>query len=510
MSQLLRLRFALAHRVPKFTAAHWQNGSNEPLPQQTPQYSAIRPAFSPGLFSWMALGILCICTFSAQASTKVQEVSCKDLAQWSQTSWEADKHLRKTQYVKWQSHSAHTTQLLAGLKDQNFKPLFGKSIKALSELDVNALIAKFKQCVSGQQTIHAAQQLRNKCTNSRNRQSAECKRSQQFDGDMTLIRNYMGMILGADQSKQSPTHMSKVIASQQEIYQKHDEVNAFIQNNHPDKKTYEIALIAIDTLRQLQHAKVLNFAETSAKSNFLNAIKRKQIAIADQLLAKHMQQLEKPVSNLAELKTFAQFYNKVIKEMGRYNATRWDEFTTRYNRVYAQHAQAMLPIFKTYLDNLPETQISINTAHQTIQALFPYTNAPQEKRNYSTAVTRYSQELSQRIVQRQCDDKLARFELTQYKDEAMLGARGVMSFGEFICGLNENRFKFDEIEASGFFSSQLKAHFITPQGVTLTLVLEPKEVARGKEVLVGRTMINGGDELQLSTKQWQAQVASML
>ena len=474
-------------------------------------------------------------------ATNVQAVTldCKAVLEWGNTAWELDKNT---------SGGFHQgTNLLQGLNDNHFKPVFGKSFMTMSEAEISALEPELIACLQEARVIdREAWKEKNKALRKK----------------IQTGSNYLRMMLRVKSPDIDPANYSKTMAHQQQIYndsqqasglldeqisqaenmtpsmgninkikafadnsqlrllpkqtqqmhkQKLDELAVALTNKYIDSEIKKFDQFQ-GTFKDLEafttHTQNMLNQMSQLKSNrwrhFTNQVRSKKEELARKAYGKELESLQQLPLSFDSLRDITELHQRVTDGLSKAGLPMAPDFNQTYMTQLNKLAAAGLDGFKERLKSLPNEDGSLKLIYSSVNELFGKTPTPSNLKQYQDAANKQYQILSQQLAKAGCYKTLSAQGIeTDSHDLGLLGDQGPTTFGLFMCHLSDRGFQVLSYEPPGAFSRVHSLEIKMPRGVGLTLELQPMEVSAGETLLVGTSAKDASEEKTFTLSQWQ-------
>lgn len=481
--------------------------------------------------------IAAILLFAANA--QAAHLDCKSVLNWGNTAWELDKNTRGGFH--------QGPNLLHGLNDKHFKPIFGKSFVDMSEAEIAALKPELITCF---QTSRA---MMKEAKKENNREQAI-----KFQNGS----NYLRMMLRVKSPDIDPANYSKTMAHQQQNYKGSQQASGLLEEqiaqaenmapslaninkiralaNNPQlrllpketqqaqkKKLDELAVALtnkyidneIKKFDQFQgsfkdleaftaHTKNMLNSMRQLKSNrwkrFGNQVQSKKEEMAREAYGKEMANLQQLPPSFESLKDITELHQRVTEGLRKVGLPMAPDFNQTYMTRLNEIAAAGLEGFKQRLKSLPNEESSLKLIHSSVNELFGRTPAPSNIEQYRKAANKQYHLVSQQLAKADCYKTLAPQGIAaDSHDLGLLGDQGPTTLGLFVCQLSDRGFQVLNYETPGFFSGVHSLELKMPRGIGLTLELQSVEVSAGETLLVGVSAKDASEEKTFTLAQWQ-------
>lgn len=485
--------------------------------------------------------VLALVALSLTSYTHANEVSCDNLHDWSQKGWEAIKNERGGFHLG--------PRLIKVLEDDQFVPVFHKSLSEFSDGDFDAMQTRLNQCFQEARkmaqraskegdretvnrigngnkfiSISLRPQLKaNMPSNFKNtmlnQQSNLVKRKEAMAETQALLNRAKSLTVSQDsisilnsmkqgaflayldkQQKRQYTDAISALGTQMAQKLAEQEIASLDQ--------YEESLAGLELFLQSQkgEGRRTNRRPTRRANNYEleQAIHAKMQRLSEAAITDAVNQLDDFDNSLNGLKSLIAFYTKVDLMLKRAKAMGNYKFTKAYKTRLDTLASVSVDEFKQSLSGYSVSRDNLKKINRSVQALFTQQPLPSNIEQFRKVALLQAESMEIKLSKLACYQSIPEETIdTEKMDIGLLDSKGASTLGLFVCQLTDNGHQLVSYESPGFIGNTHVLKVKTPRGITLALSFEPLEVNEGEKLLVGKTAKDAGQEVTFTLNQWQ-------
>ncbi len=410
---------------------------------------------------------------------------CKRLFDWALTGWNGDANVVGGAY-----HEGK--HLMTALRDEHFVPLFGMRFSEWSDDDLVAFRHYARNCVAPYMKGGAP-------------------RSDPLWQVMNAgAKSFLVSTLGVWVAMDKPYGFLSLLGHQRLVYAEHAKAVALRDQQFAQATAMSATKENIATLQGWVNEKQFEYLVASERREHQTFLHNRAIELADEIVQSAIETMQAQSNNLAGLRGLIEIYTETKRKNGQLQSTRWNSFEQVYRARLNEAALAALSEFEAEVKSVPIATESKQMLQNKLTELFPVTPTPSNYHAYRQIVSAQLNVLSAALEARACDDFLEGHDLNEVRETPLLGHRGETTLGEFLCGLDAQRYSFAAYEEAGWFEDTSRLTLTTNRGISLTVELQAKEAVRGKELLVGVRVYDASNDKTLNLNEWQDLAGAMV
>jgi len=280
----------------------------------------------------------------------------------------------------------------------------------------------------------------------------------------------------------------------------------------------EPTLAGLQELSRMQRSPYLGMLGREEQQRQRLEIQKRQRQISTVVIDESIQKLGSFEPSLKGLEEIGHYAPRVLGPLqGFADATTLGRFENSLRARDGEIAAAALPEFEARLKELTVAPESPEAARKALEVIL----APRRKYAamaghrgaipdylvpYREATEARVAEIEVALHEAQCDKTLAGTELSpSVRQQAVLGALGPTTVGEFVCRMILTGQEFHSFEAPGLLGRNDYELKVTAQPMGYqTITLHEGAVGPGQEMLVGHTVSDANVKRTLTVQEWQS------
>lgn len=478
---------------------------------------------------------------SLASNTHASEASCEKINDWSQIGWEAVKNERGGFHLG--------PRIIKVLEDEQFIPVFHKSLTDFGESDLEAMQTRLNQCYQvARKMAQEASKAGDRKTVNRigngnkfisislrpqlktnmpsnfkntmlNQQANLVKRKEALAETSVMLGKAKGLIASQSNistlnSMKQGTFLTYLDKLQKQQYL--DAITALVtqmskklaEQQIASLDQYEDSLAGLELFLQNQQGdgRRANRRQTRRANNYEleQATHAKMQRLSEAAISDAVEQLDDFDNSLKGLKSLVAFYTKVDMMLKRAKAMGKYKFTKAYKSRLDAIASDSIDEFKQFLSDYSVSQDNLKKINRSVQVLFTQQPLPSNIEQFRKVALLHAETMKVELSKQVCYQSISKDTIDSDKmDIGLLDSKGASTLGLFVCQLTDNGHQLVSYESPGFIGNTHVLKVKTPRGITLTLSFEPLEVNDGEELLVGITAKDAGQEVTFTLSQWQ-------
>ena len=461
----------------------------------------------------MVLRILLVwCLFTltvpfGSASADVAIPECSKLLDWAKQAWAAHpKNIYTREYSKRGNRKG--TYLLDGFRDEMMQPVFGTTFDQWGEKDFSALEQAVAKCYF-EFIGYQRQDADNQYHRTRPRDPKLKQIAESLSGDLNSFSKFFISTLRISTNGLRQEEFKVLAIYQQEVYGLRKEAYA-LREKHEELLALKPSREGLEQIFAMQVEPLIAYLDPSEREKHQAKLKDILVSSMDQILVEVIEEMKGLPADIGGMTTLINLFAETKNDFAQYQSTKWKHLDSSYKRILDSTAQKALPSFVKKLEKIPAGDDAASKVSASLNEVFPYRPLPSNFSSYESAVLERQKQIRQELAIAKCNASLDSYNIKEDRELPLLGPKGEITLGEFLCGINQSRYTFREWKTEGWFTTRYVLGLNNHRNVSVDIVFENLKATGDKKMLVGTKWQDASETQEFTLTEWQRQAEKML
>lgn len=431
---------------------------------------------------------------------------CPKLLDWSKQAWAAHpKNIYTREYTEKRGRKG--TYLLDGFRDEMMQPVFGATFDSWAEKDFTALEQAVTKCYF--QLIEQRQNADNQYLWTRPKDPKLKQIAKSLSDELNSFSKFFVSTLRISTNGIRPQEFKELAAYQQEVYSLRKQAYA-LREKHEELLALKPSQEGLEQIFAMQTEPLIAYLDPSERNKHQTKLKNVLVSSMDQILIEVVEEMKGLPTDISGMTALINLFAETKNSFAQYQSTKWQFFDGTYKTILDNAAQKALPSFVEQLKQVPASDEAISEVSGSLNGVFPYRPLPSNFSSYEAAVTERQNQIRKELAIAKCNASLDSYNINEDRTLPLLGPKGEMTLGEFICGINQRRYTFKDWKTEGWFTTRYVLGLTNHRNVSVEIVFENLKAIEDKKMLVGTKWQDASETQEFTLSEWQRQAEKML
>lgn len=455
--------------------------------------------------------LLVLCLFTqivpfGSANAEVEIPGCPKLLDWAKQAWAA--HPKNIYTREYSNHGNRKgTYLLDGFHDEMMQPVFGATFDRWREKDFTALEQAVAKCYF--KLVEQRQNADNQYLWTRPKDPKLKQIAKSLGDDLHSFSEFFIKTLRISTNGLRQQEFKELAIYQQEVYGLRNDAY-LIKQKHEELLALKPSREGLEQIFAMQVEPLIAYLDPSEREKHQAKLKNVLVSSMDQILIDAIEEMKNLPTDIGGMTALINLFAETKNDFAQYQSTKWQHFDSSYKHILDGVAQKALPSFVKQLETIPVGDDAVSKVSSSLNEVFPYRPLPSNFSSYESAVFERQKQIRQELAVAKCNASLDSYNINEDRELPLLGPKGEITLGEFLCGINQSRYTFREWKTEGWFTTTYVLGLSNHRNVSVDIIFEKLKATNDKKMLVGTQWRDASETREFTLTQWQHHAEKML